>query len=283
MSDSAEDFETHHRPDLPEPGGDRPDWLVGAEEGAHAERARDGGEPSSALRLVRPEAGTQEPTQEKKGKAKLEAWKAAASSVPTLRRAEEPAKRNVRNAPAPAWSRPEPVAESPTPTDAFAIDAPETTESGHGLPADELADPRTGAARQARRAVPLRPLDEPWWAVALDGVRSNRAIQLGALALLLGALAWFMWPRSEPTVSIGTIQQHPERFNGATVRVRGRVGDVYDVGGAYAYYLVQGRDTIVVFSRTRRPYRNEKLQVSGSISTGYLDGVARPSIFEVVQ
>jgi hypothetical protein len=64
------------------------------------------------------------------------------------------------------------------------------------------------------------------------------------------------------------------------VRVQGRVGDVYEVGGAYAFYLEQGRDTIVVFSRVRQPYRNERLHVSGSVSMGYLDGIARPSLFE---
>ena len=82
-------------------------------------------------------------------------------------------------------------------------------------------------------------------------------------------------------MSIRSIHDHPERFDGVTVRVRGKVGDVYEIGGAYAFYLEQGRDTIVVFSRIRRPYRNEKLQVAGSVSMGYLDGVARPSLFEI--
>jgi len=44
--------------------------------------------------------------------------------------------------------------------------------------------------------------------------------------------------------------------------------------------VVQGRDTIVVFSRTREPKIREPIVVVGTLSRGYLDGQSRVAIFE---
>jgi len=275
-----EGFETHRRND-PAPDAERPDWLVGAEEGAQAEEQREA-PPAPHLKLVRPAQGAgPAPTPGAAPKpSRPEAWKAAASSVPKLQRVEDAAAAPRRPAPPPA-----PKAEPAWAEPAFGATGarePDGFSDFGGAGSDPVLDDDPLAVAPAAPA-PQRPtaLDEPWWTVAIDTVRTSRAMQLGVLAALLAVLAWFMWPRSQPTIAIGTIHDHPERYDGVTVRVQGKVGDVYEIGGAYAYYLQQGRDTIVVFSRVRRPYRNEKVHVAGSVSMGYLDGVARPSIFEV--
>jgi hypothetical protein len=279
--ETPEAFESHRRPETPAPDPDRPDWLVGADEGAQAEQER-GHQPSQQLKLVRPTAGQESPSGQAAKPPRPTAWKAAASSVPKLQRVEGAAP--AQAAPAararsvePAWAPPVfdgGTAAKDDSLDAFPGEAPGGA-GGSMEPDDPLAVPRTPSA-PARRV----HLEEPWWAVAVDALQTNRALQLGVFAVLLAVLAWFMWPRSQPTVSIRSIHDHPERYDGVMVRVQGRVGDVYEVGGAYAFYLEQGRDTIVVFSRVRQPYRNERLHVSGSVSMGYLDGIARPSLFE---
>lgn len=278
--ETPEAFESHRREGLPAPDAERPDWLVGAEEGAQAEHARD---PQAAphLKLVAPAPGEARSGKEKKP-APPQAWKAAASSVPKLQRVEgtgAPAatpKVPQASAAEPRWA--EPGFGSAGAAGEPALDEFPGGKEPHAAEADDpLAVPRGPAPAAARGPV----LDEPWWAVAVDALQTHRPLQLGILAVALAAIAWFAWPRSQPGVSIRSIHDHPERFDGVTVRVSGKVGDVYEIGGAYAFYLEQGRDTIVVFSRIRRPYRNEKLQVAGSVSMGYLDGVARPSLFEI--
>ena len=79
--------------------------------------------------------------------------------------------------------------------------------------------------------------------------------------------------------SIHRIRNHAASFDGKQVILKGRVAQVFDVGGSWAYYLQQGGDTIVVFSHGRRPFENQTVTVRGSISMGYLDGVPRPALF----
>lgn len=283
-NETPEAFESHRRNETPAPDAERPDWLVGAEEGAQAERERDA-PPAAHLKLVPPGPdAAAAPGSREKAPAPPQAWKAAASSVPKLQRVEgaggatSPAPR--ARAAKSAWAEPGfGAADQAGAPDCD--DFPAGAEL-HGAAAeadDPLAVPQAPAPAAAHRPV----LDEPWWTVAVDALQTHRPLQLGLLAVVLALVAWFAWPRSQPTVSIRSIHDHPERYDGVTVRVQGKVGDVYEIGGAYAFYLEQGRDTIVVFSRARRPYRNEKLQVAGSVSMGYLDGVARPSLFEIVE
>ena len=283
MSDqeTPEAFESHRRENTPAPDAERPDWLVGAEEGAQAESERSG-QPAPHLKLVAPAADAAPAQGAAKQPARPQAWKAAASSVPKLQRVEGT---GLFEAPSALRARAaEPMWAEPGFGAAGGPDAPDLDDfPGRGEPGDAaeadgpLAVPRAPAPAASRGSV----LDEPWWAIAIDMLQTHRPLQLGILAVVLAMVAFLAWPRSQPTVSIRSIHDHPERYDGVTVRVHGRVGDVYEIGGAYAFYLEQGRDTIVVFSRARRPYRNEKLHVSGSVSMGYLDGVARPSLFEI--
>jgi hypothetical protein len=145
---------------------------------------------------------------------------------------------------------------------------------------DEALPPPPGAAGAGPARPPMRPLKESWVAVAIDELRSNRLVQLG-IAVVIGLLSvWTFWPRETPTLPISRIHAEPHRYDGRTVRLRGRVGDVFQVGAGYAFYLLQGSDTIVVFTRSRVPKKRENLSVSGSVSMGYLDGIARPALFE---
>jgi hypothetical protein len=64
------------------------------------------------------------------------------------------------------------------------------------------------------------------------------------------------------------------------VKVAGRVGQVFHVGGGFAYYLHDGRDTLVVFTRTRKPEERQHVTVLGTMSTGYLDGLPTLALFE---
>lgn len=112
------------------------------------------------------------------------------------------------------------------------------------------------------------------------------AIKVSSLVMLVGlvaalgiAVAWSQNTFREPSVSIRRIHNHPDEFDGRQVMVRGKVGAVFRMGGSYAYYLLQDRDTIVVFSKSGRPKSTGDARVHGSVSIGYLDGVPRPALF----
>ena len=101
-----------------------------------------------------------------------------------------------------------------------------------------------------------------------------------ALAVIAVVALMMFHPKEEQTVSIGAIHRHPERFDGRPVKVKGRVGEVYQVGGGYAFHLMQGREDLVVFTRSRVPVRREEVTIEGSISNGVLDGKTRQALFE---
>ncbi len=83
------------------------------------------------------------------------------------------------------------------------------------------------------------------------------------------------------TTSIRQVLRNPAQYDGRTVRVRGRVSqDVYNVGGSYTFYLLQGRDSLVVFTRFRIPHPKEGVEISAQVSTGTLDDALRPALLE---
>ncbi len=271
------------------PGSDavRPDWLVGAREGATSERPQleSGERPESPLRLIKPgqtdpAAGTWMRSPSPAGRplpkpeqhapsaavpivpARPVAWSAAASSVPRPRLEAPP--------PSPEPARGLGAEDEPL------ADPGRSEFADAGFPGD---GPETPAAATEVRA--LAPLHEPGWMVALDHLRASRGMQIViCLALLVLVAAWICWPRGEPGVSLSTLRHHPERFDGLTVRVKGRVGEVFRVGGGYAFGLIQGRDTIVVFTRSRVPAPRQRVTVVASVSTGFLDGAPRQALFE---
>ncbi len=272
--------------DRPPRGGgnahDRPDWLVTPDEGARSETTRQSeAGPSSAepVRLLRPSDPESdlplEPTSvvrpvitnrppprppAEPAPAKPTAWTAAAPSVPTLK--VESAQEGIAAAPPPPAPPADDEAEKPSRMSLSSFD-------------DE---PAAAAAPAPPRP---RPLHEPWWIVALDALRSERRVQLIALGVVVLVVAWLtLWPRAEGGVSLATLRRNPARWDSQRVKVHGRIGDVFPLGGGYAFYLMQGGDTIVVFTRAGQPETNKTTDVVGTVSTGFLDGVPRQSIFE---
>ena len=302
----------------PPPSRARPEWLVGAEEGVASEWTRTSGaapERPVQLRLVRPEevapadeeadaraaarrrlhlmgpdenVGLTRPAGKplpKAGTVRAKAWAAAASSVPTI-------KRSAPTMPEPKFNRlqdgdPENLMSAPL--ESVAASGGMGTGLGAGPGAGMGAGVNVGvgaslddppAHRPAAPAVTLAPLKESPWMVVVDALLHNRQLQMLIGLLVVAFLAWTFWPRGESNVSVSRIRHHPELFDGQTVRIHGKIGDVYAIAGGYTFYLLSGRDTMVVFTRSRVPLRDDNVSIRGTISTGYLDGVPRQALFE---
>lgn len=288
----------------------RPDWLVGTDEGAAVESARPRKDVSAPpVRMVRPQVEgaasadfgaldlTADPAPKTpvarealslaslKSAAPAEAtraqekksWTAAASSIPKLRLVKSP----YVSMPESAIS-----AKVSPPGGALQRALREGDESFLDDASSSAPPPPRGSGLAIAGAAPARPaaaLRESWWVVALDATRTDRRIQLGLCVLIAAVIAVaLLQPKEEARLSLRSIHEHPQRFDGHTVTVQGRVGEVFPVGGGYAFHLHQGRDTLVVFTRSRRPESREKVTVKGSISTGFLDGRPRQALFEAL-
>ncbi len=260
---------------------DRPDWLVGAEEGAQSEIHRDDGlegnaptRPGQVLpmpQLHRPApqrpAGPERiglPLESRPAPAapappKPVAWTGVGNSIPRLTQESEG---EVRTSFTPQ-NQDDDVAPLP--------------DDDSGVLAVVASGPSSASSQVSRMQ-----LDEPWWVVLGERMTGDRRILFGAGAALLVALAAFiLWPRPNASVSVHSIRKDPESWEGRSVRVSGRVGDdVFPLGSGYVFPLLQGRDTIVVFTRTRVPERKQRVTVIGEVSAGYLDGRARLAILE---
>ena len=257
--------------ELPEKGpfgdGERPSWLVGASHHAEPLVERTAPPQRPPVSLVRPDGGQAAPVsrfdpsrmaeaEAESASPRLEtdppatAWKPAASSVPTLRVAREP------EAELPGFE-----------------EEPYTGDSQEGR--------QEGSSDASISEPALPPPDEPWWLVAMDHLASSRKLQIALVALIVGLGTWMFWPREENrTTPLSLIKHRPQEFEGRAVRVKGEVGEVFDVGSSFVFQLRQGRDTVVVFSPNRRPSPHDHLILEGTISTGYLDGTPRVALFE---
>lgn len=294
------DPEDRPDPKAPRPSISKADWVVGAEEGLSAElEAPKPGESrlTDAPRLVRPQDpdagkprepgrfgasgvfrrplpdGAPAPAAQTPA---MPSWDKGASSVPRMRTVESDLdKAKPTPAPPPFGSS----AQREFPMD----DAEERAR----VAAAVVAQQREEAAIAARPHQVVAPQEfdipavvPPWWTTLAGPLREDRRIQLGLGLALLAALLFTFWPRGEKTTSIAHLKEHPERYADTPVRVGGRVSEVFSVGGSWAYTVVQGRDTIVVFSRTREPKLRERIEVVGTLSRGFLDGQSRVAIFE---
>ena len=282
------------------PARARPDWLVGAEEGVASEWTRTGGaqtERPMQVRLVRPADVAQPESEEDAASAarrrlqlmgpddniglssptgkplpagkplpgpakkRPTAWAAASSSVPSIQR-------SAPVMPQPKFNQ---LQDSGDPEQMM---SPATA----GLAETDIAEPTP--QRPAAPAVHLAPLKESPWVVAMDALINNRQLQILIGLLIVALLTWVFWPRSEASTSVSRLRHHPEQFDGRMVRISGKIGDVYAIAGGYTFYLLEGGDTMVVFTRTRVPVTDEHVSIRGTISTGYLDGVPRQALFE---
>jgi hypothetical protein len=139
-----------------------------------------------------------------------------------------------------------------------------------------------GVADAAETASPLT-IEPPFWELWLERARAlPTPVLIGTGVVLLSALvlAFVARPRGEGGVSLAAIRQNPEAYDGRQVAVRGRAGETFSVGGSWVYSLREGRDTIVVYSRTRKPSLHQSVKATGTVSIGYLDGAPRVALFE---
>jgi hypothetical protein len=282
-------------PDAARPAVQRADWLVGADDGiaAEIERHESGNAiPREAPRLRRPGADSQANLPRPSGlfgpgvlplrpdtpelrdapeaKTTLPAWDRGASSVPTIKRSA-------------AGARPGPSSAPELARDFPMDDAEERARVAAALAEQQRQEAEIEARPHevvAPKEFELPVVAVPWWAELQRFVLSDQRAQLGIVAVLLALAALTFWPRGGKTISVAHLKQHPERYADTSVRVGGRVSEVFSVGGSWAYTLVQGRDTIVVFSRTREPKVRDDLVIVGTLSSGYLDGQSRVAIFE---
>ena len=287
-----EPYDPEKKPDpTARPTFKKADWVVGAEDGLQAEldRVRSGDSPSAELpRLSRPQdpdaglgppsglTGTgQFPKRAPRPVATnapdpMPTWDRGASSVPMMRRGAGEAATTSR--PIPELAREFPMDDAEERARVAATVAAQQREA-----AEVAARPHEVVKPQEFDLPELAP---PWWTQVGSALRADRRVQ-GALGVaLIIVLVFTFWPRSEKTISVAHLREHPERYADTPVRVGGRVSEVFAVGGSWAYTVVQGRDTIVVFSRTRSPKPREAVVVVGTLSTGYLDGQSRVAIFE---
>ena len=283
--------------DRPNPDAERPkfrpaDWLVGAEEGMSAEVSRsqaDQPSPFAPPKLVRPDSG--EIAVPRPGEARgpflmprvpppgttppvpvMPRWDTGQSSVPMLKRDRD--------------AEPAPTASAPIPE--LTRDFPMDDAEERARVAAEMAERRAEEEAVAARPHALVKPEEfeipvvPARGISNLGtlVATNRHAQLAIAAVVVFVLAMTFWPREEKTISVAHLKSEPERYADTQVRVGGKVSEVFPVGGSWAFTLVQGRDTIVVFTRARSPKRDERVVVVGTLSNGYLDGRSRAAIFE---
>lgn len=278
----------------------RADWLVGADEGLTAKV--EPAEPVERVerhfetpRLLRPHGGEADtsrsdptgPLAPRKPRPPLAVPPPPATPAPAL----------------PSWAPGKssvPVVRRSTPSPAVP-DAGPIPELSREFPMDDAEERAKIAAevaeRQAREAeiaarphavvkpqefeMPAVPL--PWWSRLPGLLKMDVRVQIGLLVLIVGLLAATFWPRAEKTISVKHLKEHADQYADTQVRVGGKVSEVFPVGGSTAFTLVQGRDTIVVFSRTRRPEPREHVVVIGTLSRGWLGGESRVAIFEATR
>lgn len=282
-------------PDASRPAIERVDWLVGSEDGITAERDRgehdaeapleaprlsrpidpDAGAPRSSSRIPlpfrTPASGTHPlPKPAEPPAPEMPSWSPAASSVPMLKRASATA--GPAGTPTPDLSREFPMDD--------AEERARISAQNAELQAREAAIAARPHAVVKPQEFELPTIEQPWWAQLPDLVKLDRRLQLGLLVVVLGIVVAALWPRAEKTISVAHLKEHADRYADQQVRVGGRVSEVFPVGGSVAFTLVQGRDTIVVFSRSRNPKPREHVVVLGTLSTGYLGGETRTAIFE---
>lgn len=308
-------YDPEQRPGPPAeaPPVTRADWLVGAEDGMSAEVGR--AEAGTPLPFERPKLVRREPSEEDRARLMPKGFEPgrvvilgnpAAAPFPETER-DVPAPRTER-APLPPPPPPQPdlpkwdAGQSSVPMlpreEPDFLPSPSIPEVSRDFPMDDaeeraIASAQMAEERAAEEAVAARPhtvvspkefelpaAAPPWWKDLPGLLVADRRVQLAGLGLVLVLAVMTFWPRGERTISVARLTSEPERYADTQVRVRGRISEVFPVGGSWAYTLIQGRDTIVVFTRTRRPRRDERVVVTGTLSTGFHDGVSRAAIFE---
>ena len=272
----------------------RADWLVGAEEGVAGELQRNGDEarPASiAPKLSRPDAlpGLERtrPSTAPVAPVSAPAAPVTAAAPQTALPSWAPAPSSVPRVPMGAPSRP-PLPEPHRETlREFPMDDAEErarlsaqVAEDQAREAEHVGRPHTVVSAQEFE---LPVVAESGWTAWFTRLRGDRRVGLAIAAVVLALVAFVAWPRPQQGVSIAALKAHPERWADHEVTVSGRVDEVFQVGGSWAWTLVQGRDTIVVFSRVRGPRPRDRVTVVGTVSRGWFAGESRLALFEATR
>lgn len=274
------------RDDAPGPGGpalpvpklarpsspDAPDPHLTLVSGTAAPKlSRPAGAPAEEPEEPSPAVPAAEPTV---------LWQPAGNSVPLPPREAVPAV-------PPAPPLPVPAADLDFPMDDAeerALAKAEAAAAAAAAAASPSGPHAPAAARAhdvvAPEAFDLQDAPAPWWMQLPQLLREDRRVQGLAALVVVVLLAIAFWPRPEKSLPIGAIRRDAVRYDGQQVKIAGRVGEVFAVGGGHTFYLHQGRDTIVVFTRTRTPRRGDKVTLTGMVSTGYFNGQSGTAVFE---
>jgi hypothetical protein len=201
-------------------------------------------------------------------------WEPGANSTPVLARTAAPA--------------PAPAARTQVPQPAPEMDFPMDDAEERARARAEATAAASGPAVQPHAVVTpdafdIKDAPAPWWMQLPQILSEDRRVQGLVAVVLVGLLAVMFWPRAEKTMSLGGISRDPAHYDGQSVKVSGRIGETFEVGGGHAFYLHQGRDTLVVFTRSRTPRRGQNVTLVGTVSTGYLNGQSGTAIFEAAQ
>jgi hypothetical protein len=143
-----------------------------------------------------------------------------------------------------------------------------------------VRDNKTGKFSWVEGSLDDGPYVPPTGRRSVETNPTHLLIAVVVLVVVAMVAWWTMRAFKEPSIAIKRIHNHPAEYDGRTVMIRGQIGDVFRVGGSYAYYLMQSRDTIVVYTHGARPKTRTTASVHGSVSIGYLDGAARPVLWE---
>ena len=298
-----------------DPSASAADWLVGAEEGLEAEMQRHVAEGAFTARptLLRPgSAAPVEPAARFTPDEAPEPECAAAPGVPlplpTLapRPAPAPPKRfgavmpdpdsgsDFVQGPAMTWepgarSVPSlgfdpPCAPAPAPTRDFPMDDAEERARARAAAIEDAMADAVAASRPHEVVSPeafnADAVPMPWWISLAHVARTDRRLQALVIVVLVALSAIALWPGGEQPTAVGRLRRHSERYDGVAVKVAGKVGQVFRVGGGYAFYLLDRGDTLVVFTRSRVPVERQSVRVNGTMSNGSLDGQPTLALFE---
>ena len=201
-------------------------------------------------------------------------WEPGPSSVPTIRRENpmRPAAASAPSAAAPAGRE-------------FPMDDAEERARVRAEAREQATVAAEASVRPHAVVAPdafnLETVALPWWMQVPAQIKTDWRLQalLGTVLIALAAISF--WPRGPQPESLANVNKHPDKFDGHIITVAGKVGDVFEVGGGHAYYLLQHQDTLVVFTRGVAPRRTQKVTLSGTVSTGYLDGQPHLALFEL--
>lgn len=275
-------------PDAPRPAAAprppaRADWVMGSGEGLEDSGAR-GATPAPAPRPVlrRPDEGVPAPQP-----AIHRVIDEGASA------ATRDAEQRADFAPGLSWVHAEqgvprlpdlPPAPAPAPAPRVARDFPmDDAEEGARANAEAIVVAAASVAHAHDIVGPeefeVREVRVPWWVHVVHTLRFDRRLRIvGVVVLCLWGVAMW-WPRGDRPVHVANIRRHAAKLDGTHLAVHGRVGEVFHVGQGWAYYLLDGRDTLVVFTRAGEPHERDDVTVRGMLSTGWLDGQPTLALF----